>query len=300
MAHYSLLNNDDRGDIETFLAANVQCNVCHAEQVIRVDDAMDGTDWMRHDGRCRDGSRVSITTLDWYYAFKSEGFNRVDDPEGPFLTEMAAKDAAAEKVAELPPILPPCSFCGRDDGWRQERKHVDQCVWGCRADFLGPCLSAPEGAEILRCSRERDHEGDHVVCRTNEDHSITHEVERWLKPAEKVAELPPICCRSGAHQPPAPAPAWAPRPPSAVAELDWPDGAIRTATPTNFDEALGALAAARDRGDRNLERLIHLELAARNAAYKMEGARDATPEGWRRDQIAEAAADLRAACDGIL
>ena len=129
MAHYSLLNNDDRGDIETFLAANVHCNFCQAEQVVTLVDVCvkSGEDLIRHSGNCGgkyDKRNLDIIKTEWYYAFGSEGYNWTDDPEGPYPTEGAAKDAAAEKVAELPPagplppMLPPCGFCGRDDGWR--------------------------------------------------------------------------------------------------------------------------------------------------------------------------------------
>ncbi len=195
MPRYSLLNNDERGEVEVFLAADVKCESCHAEAVVRVLDAIKSpSEACPHAIGCRDKSRSELVKLDWYYAFGEEGFNWDADPEGPFPTIGEARDAAQEAVDELPPVTP--------------------------LQF------------------------------------------------------------------------------GAVADLDWPDRTVWT--PINFDEALGALAAATARGDRNLERLIHLELAARNAAYKMEGARDATPEGWRRDQIAEAAADLRTACDGIL
>ena len=40
MAHYSLLNNDDRGDIETFMGSHVQCETCHAEDVVNIEDAI--------------------------------------------------------------------------------------------------------------------------------------------------------------------------------------------------------------------------------------------------------------------
>jgi len=109
MAHYSLLNNDDRGDIETFLAANVHCNVCHAEEVGALLDVFKkrAEAVVRHAPNCEgkhDKRNLDIIKTDWYYAFGSEGFNWTDDAEGPFDTEPAAKAAAAEKVADLPPV----------------------------------------------------------------------------------------------------------------------------------------------------------------------------------------------------
>ena len=308
MAHYSLLNNDDRGDIETFLAASVQCESCCIEQILRVDDTMDGSDYLRHARGCTDGSRIKITLLDWYYAFGSPGYNWVDDPEGPYPTELAARAGGALKVATLPPVrpvpippptepfvaegehrtsrpapaCPPCGYCGRDDGRRPERAHMARCVWGCRTDCLPePCLSVPEGVEIRRCSRERDHDGDHVVCRANEDHSITHEVERWRAPAAITHEGTEK--KGGQNQRPS-----TPRPAPPQGQ-----GGRDSYRPASYNEALGALDASRLHVTECYVLLDSFKLALRNAAYALEFLAD-SGEGWRKSRAADEAEKIRA------
>ena len=84
-------------------------------------------------------------------------------------------------VPEPPvPAAYPCCYCGRADARDPERPHVERCVWGCRRHGTPePCLDEDQESGDRRCSREREHGGEHVVCKANEDHSIEHVSESW-------------------------------------------------------------------------------------------------------------------------
>ncbi len=195
MAHYSLLNNDDRGDIETFLAASVQCDHCHGEAVVKLMDAIHAPkDSTQHALGCQDKSLVTIIKLDWYYAFGSEGFNWVDEPEGPFKTEAEAKIDAAEKVAGLPPIaddwihqiassLRPC--CPRGE------HRTSRPTPHARAEFA-PAFDLPRGARRDRrpAAEDRPHDRSDRQARPLEPkRSLRAGVSRRFSP-RRLGEIP--------------------------------------------------------------------------------------------------------------
>ena len=85
----------------------------------------------------------------------------------------------------------PCVYCDRIDGRNPERVNGLRCGWGIRTDTIGTSVAPSGTATIRRCSRELDHDGDHVFCKTHEDGTIHHEAETWAQPdAEGLGEEP--------------------------------------------------------------------------------------------------------------